>query len=556
MRVLGKFAVVVSVLVGVLVFSQPAAATILCVPDTSISTCPTGGITPLGSTPAAKIQSAMGGDADDGIPDTVYIDSGTYITDQAHGPFEVTGTDDLTVIGNGRDKTFLTSSQAANVYVVNLVTGNFRHVTLKDLSIAVPESFPNAGGYGAALQMSGDELDSVDIINRNAPVSSVESGSGGITAIQNGAVLNDVRFFGENGARFSYAINTGGSGSCGSGQILISQLEIRNSNSGLSTDCPGSPVTIDRAVLDGVDYALQAASGADLSASNVLITSGQYSPVLAYNSKAKGPTLVNLDQVTLVATGNPALPAIRATVANDPAATDSIAINIRNSIIAGFQQTWGIEAPESNPIGDVTLNLDYSSFDQVGQSIGDVAVNQGIGNISGDPSFVGLNDFHLTPYSAEVDAGDPNAADPILDLEGNSRPIDGNFDGTPVRDMGAYELNPPPPSCPADPDVCLPRLSKVKFNYKAGKGGALRFRVSKKGRVMAVFTPVPKKAKGKKRKGLRLFRPVKQGGNLFKLGKKALKPGRYRLVVRAFDDVGNKSQVVTRAVKVGKAGRK
>jgi hypothetical protein len=65
----------------------------------------------------------------------------------------------------------------------------------------------------------------------------------------------------------------------------------------------------------------------------------------------------------------------------------------------------------------------------------------GIGNILSDPLFTGVDDFTLSTYSPCIDAGDPNyvPGPNETDLDGNPRVLDGNNDGIPVVDMGAYE---------------------------------------------------------------------------------------------------------------------
>ena len=115
--------------------------------------------------------------------------------------------------------------------------------------------------------------------------------------------------------------------------------------------------------------------------------------------------------------------------------------------------------------------------------------------------------------------------------------------------MGAYELNPPPPNCPINPDACIPKISKVKFRYRFGKGGALRLNLSNKSKVVAVFTPVPKKAKPK-RKTIRILKQGKAGVNVIKLGKRVLKPGRYRLAIRARNVSGDPSKIVIRKIRI------
>jgi predicted outer membrane repeat protein len=77
----------------------------------------------------------------------------------------------------------------------------------------------------------------------------------------------------------------------------------------------------------------------------------------------------------------------------------------------------------------------------------------GMGNIDADPLFVDQGyrdvngvwiegDYHLVFGSPCIDAGDPNyIAEPNeTDLDGNQRVLDGDDDGIPVVDMGAYEM--------------------------------------------------------------------------------------------------------------------
>ena len=70
----------------------------------------------------------------------------------------------------------------------------------------------------------------------------------------------------------------------------------------------------------------------------------------------------------------------------------------------------------------------------------------GASNTSLNPQFTDpcANDFHLLPQSPCIDAGtnSPPSGLPLTDIEGQSRPIDGDNDGQAIADMGVYEFSP------------------------------------------------------------------------------------------------------------------
>jgi serine protease len=110
----------------------------------------------------------------------------------------------------------------------------------------------------------------------------------------------------------------------------------------------------------------------------------------------------------------------------------------RNNIIAwndiGLQVEFGSEP--NNPTWDHNLvfgnGVDYSGIeDQTGKN----------GNISEPPGFRAdsVGDYHLRPSSPAVDAG-AIVAGLKEDFDGRPRPVDGNRDGIPEYDMGAFEF--------------------------------------------------------------------------------------------------------------------
>lgn len=89
--------------------------------------------------------------------------------------------------------------------------------------------------------------------------------------------------------------------------------------------------------------------------------------------------------------------------------------------------------------GSTTLNLSYS--DTWGNGSSDYGVTNGAGNISTNPLYVGTSNYRLQETSQAIDAGDATV---VLDhdLDGSTRPIDGDGVGTAEIDMGAYEFSP------------------------------------------------------------------------------------------------------------------
>ena len=148
-------------------------------------------------------------------------------------------------------------------------------------------------------------------------------------------------------------------------------------------------------------------------------------PVLDVGCEAASVRLA-LDGVTLSGSGDAGVSAGCATAGR------TVAITAAGSIVWGFASAFAL-----GPGAGVTA----THSDYPGAS--------GETNVDVDPRFAGPGDVRLRPDSPLVDAGRPAALgddEPHEDALGFVRAVDGNGDGTPRRDIGALELQPPAPA--------------------------------------------------------------------------------------------------------------
>jgi hypothetical protein len=149
-------------------------------------------------------------------------------------------------------------------------------------------------------------------------------------------------------------------------------------------------------------------------------------------------------------------------------------------------------------------------------------------------------------------------------VDGNSRVADGNGDGIARRDLGAYELQPaqavPPsgggPSGGPAADTEAPLISSFRSTRsafavaraatpraaRAKRGTTLRYTLSENARVVL---KIKRKAGTRYRTVGTLRRSGIKGINRIRftgrIGRRALRAGRYRAVIRATDAAGNRS---------------
>jgi hypothetical protein len=128
------------------------------------------------------------------------------------------------------------------------------------------------------------------------------------------------------------------------------------------------------------------------------------------------------------------------------------ALTLYNSIVSNNKGSYGIYLSDSDP---VDLNISYSNvwnnqagnFFNCGDLIGQTKIvnlnNDSCDlyrNFSMDPVFDNSGNYSLDENSPCIDAGNNNMVEDLFDLNGNSRVVDGDQNGTATVDMGAIEF--------------------------------------------------------------------------------------------------------------------
>jgi hypothetical protein len=265
-------------------------------------------------------------------------------------------------------------------------------------------------------------------------------------------------------------------------------------------------------------------------------------------------------------------------------------------------------APDAGGVTFTAASSSFSEF-FVAPGSGPVSITPpGSGdNLAGDPQFTDESafDWSLRPSSPLIDRGNPAAVAPgELDLAGQPRSLDGNGDCVAVPDMGAFEKTGLAVACPAAPaspsasvgadqgtaaaaaadllaaDVQGFGLERRRFTVgrnptavaarrRTPRGSAFRYTISEDASARILIERaatglrsgrrcVRPSAKLRRRHAKRctrytragtLTRAATQGANRHpftgRIGRRALKPSRYRATITATDAVGNVSAART-----------
>jgi hypothetical protein len=325
--------------------------------------------------------------------------------------------------------------------------------------------------------------------------------------------------------------------------------------------------TVDRSRLTGLNSTVQAAGGV-LELTRSLV---RFEHVGIYAGANYEDTAVKADGVTLAGADVPG-----ARGAEVSAGTANADVTLANSIIRGAK--IALKAVAAGP-GQARIGLSYSDYDSSynavsgpGASISETSVSH-----VGDARFADAagGDFRLLAGSPLVDAGDPATAQG-LDLDGNALVADGDGDGAARRDLGAFEHPPAPAgggqpgpavpgptapaggqpggSAPADaqapligafraaPSVFAVARARAALAAGVRRGTRFRYTLSEPARVTL---RIRRARRGGYRTIATLARTGAGGANRIRftgrIGRRALRPGRYRALLTATDAAGNRS---------------
>lgn len=497
--------------------------------------------TSCGGTQAASLDQALdlADDADDAdrifLGAKIYTPQGTSYKYLAPGPVEI--------IGQGAGRTILTGGSDA---VLNLLAGSGSSV--HDLTVRLPQ---NAPGQMVGV-VTNSLLQRISVVEDPTQVNATRDG----VQLAFGGTLADSTVQLGTGQQTTAAVLGGRFGVADGGNTIRAST--------LSADWGIASVhgaTVERSRVTGLSYGIR--NFGDLTTvrdSLVRLTGPSGTAIRAETSGTGGDTNMIVDGVTVVTPSS--LDATGVAVTTFPAPDESVHVTLANSIIRGaftplFARALGT--------GTATIAASYSDYDPSSNvALGGTISESNLTNV-GDALFDETpgHEFRLLPGSPLIDKGDP-AAPQGLDLDGGARVADGNGDGIARRDIGAFERQPanagPPsgdgPSGGPAADTKAPLVSGFRSRRsvfavaraatpraaRAARGTTLRYTLSENARVAL---KIQRKRGTRYRTVGTLRRNGVSGPNRIRftgrIGRRALRAGRYRAVIMATDAAGNRS---------------
>jgi hypothetical protein len=527
--------------------------------------------TTCGGTNVASFQQAI--DLADNATDAdrIFLGAATYTAPSASGYSYNQSSSPVEIVGKGEGSTILTSPNGGTTAVLYLEGGG--DTSVHDLTIRLPQNAA-AGLAGLSTENTASRIEVVEDPTQTNIRVGVE--------LWNGGTLEDSSVAIGTAQNTTAVLLTGGGGTV--------RHSVVSAHNGVGSHSGGT-VDRSRVIASGAGEGVEGYGGLTTITSSVIRLAGATGG--GYGIYVDPPTathpIVNADGVTIV---GPNLPGTHGAMVDTfvrPA--ESGDINLTDSIIRGFAAPLEVLAEGT---GKGNINASYSDYDPSGNATSGANATITQANVSnvGAAGFVdaAAGDYHLLPGSPLVDTGNP-AISQGLDLEGDPLVSDGNGDGIAQRDMGAYELQSQPAAGSQPPPVAggQPPAAETAGDTRAPlvsgfKAAPALFAVARRGSARTTTVPLGthfrytlsedsrvtltiRRTLTGRRQGSRCVRPTPQlrhakpctrhrtietltrsakpGVNSTRfsgrIGKRTLRPGRYRAIIRATDTAGNHS---------------
>ena len=453
------------------------------------------------------------------------------------------------IIGAGRGQTILTGPDGATGAALRLQGAPGSSV--QDLTILMPKNVGGGGFYGLHLNNVARRIEVIEDPDQLDSRTGVLLEQGGLMV---GSTVTLSGTENTTGVRFvGSQVGTGTDVLRGS--VISARRGVHSIGGGI----------IDRSRVTASDPGVVAEGGTTTVTNSVIrFTNGVGTGILAMSDAPA--TTVNVNGATVIGPDQSSSVGILAITVLQPKV--SARVHVTNSIIRAAAPLAAL----ATDYGDATITALYSDYDASGNTKQglNAKINEGSVWNFGDAGFVdaAAGDYRLRADSPLVDRGDPDTA-PGIDLDGNALVADGNGDGIARRDLGALELQPAPaggePPVGGEPpagggtaaDTQAPLITGFRPTsavFPSARGTRLRYTLSEDASVVLKVQRVVSGRRIRYR-GVGTLRRSGTGGPnrtrfTGRIGRRALRPGRYRLVITATDAAGNRSAPKTTRFRI------
>jgi hypothetical protein len=517
---------VVAILIGAALPSVASAADYCVYPNTS-----------CGPNNTQDLQQTLESAASTQEADRVLLGAMTYVAPNPMG-FRYIGDSPVEIVGAGRGQSILTA-QSGGLRVLYL--DGHPGSSIHDLTIHLP-SHVGLGFSGLVTSATARRIELTEDTAQG------EHRYGAM--VLEGGLLEDSRVSLEGMPGATGVLLAEATAFTGPSKLRDSRVTSR----GVGVSIEG-PSLVERSFVLGGNRAVSAAGNDVAVRESVLTINGGAGAVLHAHTAPNWDTNVTADGLTIFAA--PSVPdegGVQVTTAPDTAR--SVHLTLTNSIVRGFTPLAAVAGAG----GKATIAASYSDYDPSGNiALGGAIAESHVSNV-GNAGFDESTwpPYGLLPTSPLLDRGDPDAPQG-MDVKGDPRVADGNGDGIARRDLGAHELQPattgPPPAGgtsggptadgPAA-DTTAPIISgfrSARTRLRSGHGTRFRFTLSEKARATLRFQRIGRRGRPStvgtmKRAGIKGMNRIRFTG---RIGRRALRPGRYRIVATAVDATGNRS---------------